>query len=99
MTRYTMTIAAEALEALRASVGPVEPKVTNRVVDLMAQAYSTLDQALFESSHSIRQEPEPRHGSPWSTPDLPADLMAELREAHAALRRVLSHAAVQEMGK
>jgi len=76
-------------------LGPVPAAVTQRILDLLAEARGTLRQAQYEGSHTVRQDPEPRYGSPWQTPDLPTDVLSDLaavtimldnlhRKAHAA---------------
>lgn len=67
-------------------VGPVKPAVTDRMLSLLQDATDRLEQAVFEGSHTLRMDPEPVHGTPWTTPDLPADLKVELDRARAALQ-------------
>ena len=74
--RIGETYAAAVAEA--AARGPVPAAVTQRILDLLAEARGTLRQIQYEGSHTVRQDPEPTYGSPWQTPDLPADVLADL---------------------
>lgn len=78
MTHIGETYAAAAAAAQDAPRGPVPAAVTPRILDLLAQARGTLRQVQYEGSHTVRQDPEPTYGSPWQTPDLPADVLADL---------------------
>lgn len=64
---------------------PVAPAVTHRTLSLLEDARSALGQALYEGQHSRRQDPAPMHGSPWDTPDLPANVLEALRLAQDAI--------------
>lgn len=71
-------------------VSRVPAAVTPRILDLLDQAAAALRQAQYEGSHTVRQDPAPAYGSPWQTPDLPADLFARIVAIHTdvqALRR------------
>lgn len=63
-------------------VGPVKPAVTDRMLSVLRTAQDAMEQAMYEGSHTLRLDPEPVHGTPWTTPDLPADLMALLCAAY-----------------
>lgn len=56
----------------------IQPQVTTRILDLLRTAQDALRQAEYEGSHYLRQDPEPSTDSPWTTPDLPADIRREL---------------------
>lgn len=66
---------------------PVQPVVTDRVFDLIVEADVALSQALYEGSHTQRQDPAPFHGSPWETPDLPQHVRLLVAEALNAVRK------------
>lgn len=91
MTRIGETYAAAAAAAQAAPANrPVPDQVTDRILDLLSQAADALNQAAYEGNHIVRQNPAPAYGSPWQTPDLPADLFARIVAIHTdvqALRR------------
>lgn len=62
--------------------------VTPRILDLLAEAEDALAQAIYEANHSRRGNPSPEYGSPWTTPDLPANLDARLLAVYGALESV-----------
>lgn len=85
----TYLAAHAAAQAAPARV-PVPDAVTARILDLLSQAADALAQAAYEGNHVVRQDPAPVYGSPWQTPDLPADLYARVVAIHTdvqALRR------------
>lgn len=80
----TYAAAAQAAQYSPAR-GPVPAAVTQRILDLLAEARGTLRQVQYEGSHTVRQNPAPVYGSPWQTPDVPSDLLAEVATVQAAL--------------
>jgi len=64
---------------------PAWTRTIQRILDLLAGARGTLRQVQYEGSHTARLDPEPAYGSPWQTPDLPADLLADLASVMDAL--------------
>lgn len=86
MTRIGDTYAAAAAAAQDAPANrPVPDQVTDRILDLLDLARGTLRQVQYEGSHTVRQNPAPVYGSPWQTPDVPSDLLAEVATVQAAL--------------
>lgn len=64
---------------------PVTPAITRRHLSLISEAQQTLTQLKYEGSHTVRQDPAPTHGSPWESPDLPAEVRLAVDTAIAAL--------------
>lgn len=79
--------------------GPVPDGVTRRIVDLLFDASEALAQAAYEGSHTLRGNPEPTYGSPWTKPDLPADMSADLDAIRTALEALRRHAIIAYASK
>jgi hypothetical protein len=57
----------------------IQPQVTARILDLLRTAEDALNQAEYEGSHYLRQDPAPSTDSPWQRPDLPDQIARDLR--------------------
>lgn len=77
------------LDCQRGPSGPVAEAVTPRLRAVLEAARVALTQAQYEAHHTNRQDPAPVHGSPWTTPDAPAEVRLGISKALAALERVL----------
>lgn len=70
------------------TLAPVPDAVTTRILDLLEQASDLLAQAAYEGSHTLRQDPAPKYGTPWDRPDLPPYVYGDLRAIERDLDRL-----------
>lgn len=65
--------------------------VTDHEYDRINDIYAAIRQAIYEGSHVMRQDPEPHANSPWTTPDVPIEILSALEDLSRqadALRRL-----------
>jgi len=68
----------------------MQKQLTVRTKYLVTEAAALIGQAIYEGDHIKRDEPSPAADSPWSRPDLPAEVLVALQAAKVALLHIVA---------